>query len=760
MPRYKSIGEGPPLPQRTLDYLASGAVEGQRNAELFDAACQFRDAGRLVDEAEAQLLIRATTDGLSESEARQTIQSAYAKAAREPVVPGAGCLHVLPPPPAVSGPPQPVEGGFLKLLEECFRDDEFVAIAPAAEDEAGEVKPRKGVTLTAVEWRAKVEKKGGIDRCFGTKHGLFVRINPMNKGGSRNEDVAGFRHALVEFDRDADGATIPKAEQYRRIIDSGMPVSVVIDSGNKSLHAWVRVDAPDKAEYERRVAVIWNWFGSMDLDRQNRNPSRLSRCPEGWRTVDGEVRAQTLLATGLGAASWDAWETNRPQSDPASGSLNVSVPTTRGEAIERFYYDGNGRFHLDAGDRLIPMDLRSAENHLKLWGFTDRGSMAEMVCSIQTGRFVRRTDDIHRTGAADLLTRAYELAFDPHTEPPEDELCMSLGDYPIAARGNLTCIQGKSKVGKSSVIAAILGACQRGRYACTGDTLCFEWQGEDSGAIIHLDTEQSGGDWHALVRRSVKRSGLPEVSTRLVSLPLVRFARSERLAILELALEKELQRQERIDIVVIDGVADLCSSPNDETESLELISRLHALAQEYRAAIICVLHENPSSVEGKTRGHLGSELNRKAFANLRIDKDPEDSISTMWGMDMRKRDIPREQGFCFAWDETRRMHTYLGRFLALKVDARKQKSADAAREKWTVIFAKAAENGTNGSCPVLSAEEALQVIRDIGGTRSTLKEETVKKQMQRAEVLGVLKRTERGKWALNPTGQTGQARDT
>jgi len=49
----------------------------------------------------------------------------------------------------------------------------------------------------------------------------------------------------------------------------------------------------------------------MNLDTQNRNPSRLSRCPDGWRTVDGEARRQSLLATGLGAGSWDAWEAAR-----------------------------------------------------------------------------------------------------------------------------------------------------------------------------------------------------------------------------------------------------------------------------------------------------------------------------------------------------------------------------------------------------------------------------------------------------------------
>ena len=94
-----------------------------------------------------------------------------------------------------------------------------------------------------------------------------------------------------------------------------MPVSALIDSGNKSLHAWMRVDAPDEAEYKRRVAIIWEWFSGINLDKQNRNPSRLSRCPDGWRTVDGDVRRQCLLALGFGAESWTAWEAAHSNSD-------------------------------------------------------------------------------------------------------------------------------------------------------------------------------------------------------------------------------------------------------------------------------------------------------------------------------------------------------------------------------------------------------------------------------------------------------------
>ena len=83
MPRYRSTGIS--LPRRTLDYLQRGAPEGMRNAELFDATCQFRDAGHPLDGAEAQLLARALDDGLTDAEARQTIRSAYARCSREPL---------------------------------------------------------------------------------------------------------------------------------------------------------------------------------------------------------------------------------------------------------------------------------------------------------------------------------------------------------------------------------------------------------------------------------------------------------------------------------------------------------------------------------------------------------------------------------------------------------------------------------------------------------------------------------------------------
>ncbi len=85
------------LPQVTLDYLARGASNGSRNRALFDAACQFRDAGYSQTEAETELIARHVAGGVGnenpagrEREARATISSwctRTGRASAQPVQP-------------------------------------------------------------------------------------------------------------------------------------------------------------------------------------------------------------------------------------------------------------------------------------------------------------------------------------------------------------------------------------------------------------------------------------------------------------------------------------------------------------------------------------------------------------------------------------------------------------------------------------------------------------------------------------------------
>jgi hypothetical protein len=79
------------------------------------------------------------------------------------------------------------------------------------------------------------------------------------------------------------------------------------------------------------------------------------------------------------------------------------------------------------------------------------------------------------------------------------------------------------------------------------------------------------------------------------------------------------------------------------------------LAIRYQCGMFTVLHENPGSEIGKTRGHLGSQLERKQFAGLRLAKD-KDEITTVWTDRSRKASIPKSQGIRFAYDKEAGLH--------------------------------------------------------------------------------------------------------
>ena len=107
---------------------------------------------------------------------------------------------------------------------------------------------------------------------------------------------------------------------------------------------------------------------------------------------------------------------------------------------------------------------------------------------------------------------------------------------------------------------------------------------------------------------------------------------------------------------IIDGVADLCVDPNAIEEAFGLVEELVQLAIKHACPIITVLHENPSAAEtGKTRGHLGSQLERKAESNLRLGKDSK-GITTIYAERCRRASIPKDRGPRFAWDDASGMH--------------------------------------------------------------------------------------------------------
>ena len=141
---------------------------------------------------------------------------------------------------------------------------------------------------------------GSVLGDYNPKAGAWIRFNPMDGMDVKDRNVADYRYSLVE----SDGMDIEK--QHAIIRELELPVACLVHSGKKSLHAIVRVDAADFMEYKKRVDYLYTICkkNGLEIDPQNKNPSRLSRMP-------GIIRGghkQFLMDTNIGKANWAEWK--------------------------------------------------------------------------------------------------------------------------------------------------------------------------------------------------------------------------------------------------------------------------------------------------------------------------------------------------------------------------------------------------------------------------------------------------------------------
>lgn len=130
--------------------------------------------------------------------------------------------------------------------------------------------------------------------------GAWIRFNPLDGKGCKNDNVTDFRFALVE----SDSMEISKQNEIIRALE--LPVACLVHSGSRSLHAIVRIDAATYAEYRKRVDYLYTICrkNGLDIDAQNRNPSRLSRMPGVMRNG----KKQWLVDTNIGKANFVEWQ--------------------------------------------------------------------------------------------------------------------------------------------------------------------------------------------------------------------------------------------------------------------------------------------------------------------------------------------------------------------------------------------------------------------------------------------------------------------
>lgn len=241
-------------------------------------------------------------------------------------------------------------------------------------------------------------------------------------------------------------------------------------------------------------------------------------------------------------------------------------------------------------------------------------------------------DSAEDSADASVWERMQECAFDELSPPPHQPPLLGLDGTGILWTQNIHTLVAQSKAGKTQAKAAAMHTMFTGER-----TLGFTIDKPITGKIAYLDFEQDAEDFHS----AMMRAGAPK--ERLLAYSLAGFSSKDA----QIAARVVLEKNPDIVALFLDGYADLSSDVNDQESAVALAAEWMAMAKKHDVAILGVLHLNPNS-ETKSRGHLGSQLERKSKVVLQIDTDSE-GVRETYTRFSRKREVCKGHGVQWKW---------------------------------------------------------------------------------------------------------------
>jgi archaellum biogenesis ATPase FlaH len=348
----------------------------------------------------------------------------------------------------------------------------------------------------------------------------------------------------------------------------------------------------------------------------------------------------------------------------------------------------------DLGVKRLLLPLSGTKDEKDISDYFSMGNTYESFMKL----FLEFLDTLY----SDTMTLLKSCEIDFNNPPESSQQIISAGDVPLGTQGNILCITGGEGTGKSNFIAALIAGSIRKEKAeidTLGMTVSTNNQNK---AVLLYDTEQSEVQLFKNVFNLLKRAKLNYKPEVLKAFSLTGMSRNERLLAIVQSMDRFHYQYSGIQLVMIDGIADLVHSANDEAESIRIIDELYRLAGIYKTCIVCVLHYIPNGL--KLRGHLGSELQRKAAAILSIELDNDPSISVVKALKVREGsplDVPLMQ---FSWDKEAGMHLYLGEKPRQEKEKRKEKELEIVAKS---IFS------TQSHLTYMDISEKIQEIMDV-----------------------------------------------
>lgn len=246
-----------------------------------------------------------------------------------------------------------------------------------------------------------------------------------------------------------------------------------------------------------------------------------------------------------------------------------------------------------------------------------------------------------------LKQRILATRFTDDTHIKSMQVAITIGGSTFARRGDFSVVMGQRKAGKTTTLHYVIATAllSPDRPALT-DTLQIQSAYCEGKDVIYIDTEGSQEDTKDFIEAVKRIIGTDEMPPNFHVYHWRNMTQKE----CREAMEVLFAHHTNSHLWVIDGVADLVSKPNDEAESNETVRWVMNNAGRLDACFVLIIHENPQKqgIESKARGHLGSELERKASGAIGVEKDKEKKCHYI-----RARFLRKSQDFepiCFWWD--------------------------------------------------------------------------------------------------------------
>jgi hypothetical protein len=177
-------------------------------------------------------------------------------------------------------PPEKSEEQSIALLQNLYEPSERINIITDYVLKNPQKACPKGYGVTLE--RDALIRSLRINGVFESAAGGWIRMNPVDGRGVADVNVTCFRYLLIESD------CIPFDIAVSLLVKLPLPIAAIISSGGRSPHAWIRIDAKNKLDYEAQALRILSQLATLGFDQSNKNPSRLSRLAGATRQIGAQ----------------------------------------------------------------------------------------------------------------------------------------------------------------------------------------------------------------------------------------------------------------------------------------------------------------------------------------------------------------------------------------------------------------------------------------------------------------------------------------